>query len=157
MKIRLELIWYCLKWKSVFFKKVTRNWCTNASKLSNVSEDLWIRGSICDHFWLSTLAPGAIRILFVKKSWMSQNMFVNQLQKYQIWDDLGPGLRWRAQIWSKWIENSIIKLFKTLPGPREAIFDQFWPKSTKNWHKTNPYISSLFNSRSTALGGLYFH
>ena len=37
---------------------------------------------------------------------------------------MGLGLRWRAQIWSIWIENDLIKRFKTLPGPGEAIFDQ---------------------------------
>ena len=33
---------------------------------------------------------------------------------------MGPGWRWRAQIWSIWIENELIKRFKTLPGPGEA-------------------------------------
>ena len=44
---------------------------------------------------------------------------------------MGLGLRWRAQIWSIWIENDLIKRFKTLPGPGEAMFDQKISKRTK--------------------------
>ena len=32
-----------------------------------VNEGLWIRGSICDHFWLSGLASGATRDPFLSK------------------------------------------------------------------------------------------
>ena len=43
---------------------------------------------------------------------------------WNIMSKMGLGWRWRAQIWSIWIENYLIKRFKTLPGPGEAIFDQ---------------------------------
>ena len=42
-----NIIW--LKMKNWFLTKVARNWCKNASKSSKFSQDLWIRGSICDH------------------------------------------------------------------------------------------------------------
>ena len=44
---------------------------------------------------------------------------------------MGLGLRWRAHIWSIWIENDRIKRFKTLPGPGEAILDQKRQNRTK--------------------------
>ena len=47
-----------------------------------------------------------------------------EVDSWQKWLEMGLGLRWRAQIWSIWIENDLIKRFKTLPGPGEAIFDQ---------------------------------
>ena len=40
------------------------------------------------------------------------------------WLEMGLGLRWRAQIWSIWIDNYLIKRFKTLPGPGEAQKNQ---------------------------------
>ena len=40
------------------------------------------------------------------------------------WLEMGLGLRWRAQIWSIWIENDLIKRFKAFPGRGEPIFDQ---------------------------------
>ena len=57
---------------------------------------------------------------------------------------MGPGWRWRAHVWSIWIENDLIKRFKTLPGPGEAIFDQKCPKQTKTdknkqIHTFSPY------------------
>ena len=63
-----------------------------------------------------------MRSIFTKRVWISLNVFV--VKNSQIWDEMGPGLRWWAQIWFIWIENDLIKLFKTLLGPGEAIFDQ---------------------------------
>ena len=40
------------------------------------------------------------------------------------WLEMGLGLIWRAQIWFIWVENDLIKRFKTLPGPGENIFNK---------------------------------
>ena len=53
---------------------------------------------------------------------------------------MGPGWRWRAQIWSIWIENELIKRFKTLPGPGEAQKNQKLSK----WAKTEKTEKSVY-------------
>ena len=63
-------------------------------------------------------------IHFFKKTGFHKKCSFENVKKCQNWDEMGPGWRWRAQIWSIWIENELIKRFKTLPGPGEAIFDQ---------------------------------
>ena len=47
-----------------------------------------------------------------------------EVKLWQHMAKMGLGLRWRAQIWSIWIENELIKRFKTLPGPGEAQKNQ---------------------------------
>ena len=46
-----------------------------------------------------------------------------EVEMWRKWLEMGLGLRWRAQIWSIWIDNDLIKRLRTLPGPGEAIFE----------------------------------
>ena len=75
-------------------------------------------------FGLALWAEEPHEIHFFKKKLVFAKSVLRKCQKCQNWDEMGPGWRWRAQIWSIWIENELIKRFKTLPGPGEAIFDQ---------------------------------
>ena len=63
-------------------------------------------------------------IHFFKKTGFHKKYSFENVKSCQNWHEMGPGWRWRAQIWSIWVENYPIKRFKTLPGPGEAIFDQ---------------------------------
>ena len=97
-------------------------------------------------------------IHFFKKTGFHKKCSFENVKKCQNWDEMGPGWRWRAQIWSIWVENELIKRFKTLPGPGEAIFDQKWPKRTKIGQKKNPKFLPYdfpYFSKGSALGAAY--
>ena len=79
-----------------------------------------MRSFLAYHFGLRS----HLRLMFSKKTGFHKKCSFENVKKCQNWDEMGPGWRWRAQIWSIWIENELIKRFKTLPGPGEAIFDQ---------------------------------
>ena len=44
-------------------------------------------------------------IHFFKKTGFRKKCSVENVKKCRNWDEMGPGWRWRAQIWSIWVEN----------------------------------------------------
>ena len=68
---------------------------------------------------------------------------------------MGPGWRWRAQIWSIWIENELIKRFKTLPGPGEAQKNQKLPKWAKTEKSKKIRIFSPYETPDQPLWAAY--
>ena len=79
----------------------------------------------------------------------------SEVEIWRKWLEMGPGLRWRAQIWSIWIENELIKRFKTLPGPGEAKNDQKLPKRTKTGKIKKIRIFSPYETPDQPLWAAY--
>ena len=86
---------------------------------------------------------------FFKKSWFSKIMSSRNVKKYPKWS--WNGSPWLRLGWylAKMDPNASRKPLEALPGPGEAIFDQFWPKRTKNGPKKKsvyfPYIFPYFS------------
>ena len=78
-------------------------------------------------FGLALWAEEAYEVNFFKKTGFRKKYSFENVKKCQHLDEMGPGWRWRAQIWPIWIENELIKRFKTLPRPGEPFFDQQLP------------------------------
>ena len=94
-------------------------------------------------FSLALWAEEPPEVDFFKKTGFRKKCEVKNVKKCQKWDEMGPGWRWRAQIWSLWIEKELIKRFKTLPGPGEAKKNKNDQNGPKPKNQKNPYIFSL--------------
>ena len=81
---------------------------------------------------------------FFKKSWFSKKLSSKNYKKSSKWS--WNGSPWLCLGWylGKMDPNASRKHLEVLPGPGEAIFDQFWPKSAKNGQKKTPYIFRIF-------------
>ena len=75
-------------------------------------------------FSLALWVEEAYEVHFFKKTGFHKKCSFKNAKQIQKCDGMGPGWRWRAQVWSIWIDNDLIKRFKTLPGLGEAIFNQ---------------------------------